>query len=150
MRTIQRDIASAVLMSKDGKIFLAKKAGAAVFEGTWTIPGGGIEDGETKEQAMAREVREETDIDVSGTHAELVDVGKGSGEKTLKTTGERVIVDMTFYDFRVMLNESAMTIAVTIDPAEFIEYGWFSEDEIPNLQLSPTCKKLFQKLGYLC
>lgn len=149
MRTIQRDIASAVLLSKDGKVFLARKGGKAVFAGTWTIPGGGIDEGEGKEQAMQREILEETGIDVKGMQAELVDVGQGSSEKTLKDTGERVMVDMTFYDFQVMLDKNAEEIKLTIDPSEFEEANWFTKDELATLQLSPTCEKLFRKIKLL-
>lgn len=149
MRTIHRNIASAVLISADDKIFLAKKTASAVFSGTWTIPGGGIDEGETKEQAMAREVKEETCIDVSGLPAELVDVGPGSSEKTLKGTGERVIAEMTFYDFRVMLEQNADEIHFEIDPSEFEEAKWFTKEELGTIQFSPTCEKLFKKIGLL-
>lgn len=149
MRTIHREIASAVLISADDKIFLAKKTASAVFSGTWTIPGGGIDEGETKELAMTREVKEETDIDVSGFPAELVDIGQGSSEKTLKDTSERVLAEMTFYDFRVILAQPADEIKFTIDPTEFEQAKWFSKAELANIQLSPTCEKLFRKIGLL-
>lgn len=148
MRTIERDIASAVLITQDGKIFLARKKAGGVYEGTWAIPGGGIDAGETKEDAMTREVHEETGIDVAHLSAELVDVGKGESEKTLKETGERVLVQMTFYDFRVMLKDDAAHIAVHLAD-EFDSYQWFAKDELATIAMSPGSENLFRKLGYL-
>lgn len=148
MRTITRDIASAVLVSADGKIFLAKKNTGGVYEGAWTIPCGGIDEGETRGQAMMREVREETGIDVTGMTVELVDVGKGESEKTLKDTGECVVVSMTFYDFRVILGQPADAITIHLAD-EFEEGRWFSQEELTIITMSPSCEKLFRKLGYL-
>lgn len=148
MRTIQRDIASAVLVSSDQKIFLAKKKSGGVFAGTWTIPGGGIDAGEARETAVVREVMEETGINISGYDAELVDIGHGRSEKTLRDTAERVIAEMTLYDFRVMLDRAATDVLVNIQD-EFDEYRWFARGEITSITLSPSCEKLFRKLGYL-
>lgn len=46
------------------KILLAKRPAHKVMSGSWEFPGGKIEQGETPEQALARELKEELGIDV--------------------------------------------------------------------------------------
>lgn len=48
---------------KDGRVLIVKRAHAPLA-GTWTIPGGRVEFGERLEDAVQREVREETGLDV--------------------------------------------------------------------------------------
>lgn len=48
---------------RDGRVLLARRA-RAPLEGQWSIPGGHVEWGETLEQAVVRELREETALDV--------------------------------------------------------------------------------------
>ncbi len=50
----------AAIIKKDDKIF-ATKRGYGEFKGGWEFPGGKIEEGESKEQALIREIKEELD-----------------------------------------------------------------------------------------
>ena len=53
----------AAIIKKDNKI-LATQRGYGEFEGFWEFPGGKIEDGETKEEALVREIKEELNADI--------------------------------------------------------------------------------------
>lgn len=50
---------------RDGDRILLVQRGRPPLEGCWGLPGGGIELGETVEEALCREVREETGLDVA-------------------------------------------------------------------------------------
>ena len=55
--------ATAIIEFSDKKILLVKR-GTVVFKGYWALPGGRVEPGETVEQTIVREVKEETGLDV--------------------------------------------------------------------------------------
>ena len=56
---------TAAIIEKEGKILIAKrKVGDDLFAGLWEFPGGKIEEGETPKECMARELKEELDIEV--------------------------------------------------------------------------------------
>lgn len=88
MNIIHREIVSALIFSKDG----------GVYTDCWHIPGGGIEEGENKVDALIREIKEETGINISPYKIELAD-DKGSGESETfwEATHERVVCKMQFY-----------------------------------------------------
>ena len=55
-------IAAAIIVN-DGKIF-ATQRGYGAWKDWWEFPGGKIEPGETPEEALAREIREELDVEI--------------------------------------------------------------------------------------
>lgn len=60
MKTIR--VVAAVIRSED-KIF-ATARGYGEFKGQWEFPGGKIEQGETPEEALVREIKEELEIEI--------------------------------------------------------------------------------------
>ena len=60
----------AAVIRKDDKIF-ATQRGYGEFKDGWEFPGGKIEDGESPEQALVREIKEELDTDINV--GELID-----------------------------------------------------------------------------
>lgn len=53
----------AAVIRKDNRIF-ATQRGYGEFKDEWEFPGGKIEEGETPEQALAREIKEELDTEI--------------------------------------------------------------------------------------
>lgn len=63
----------AAIIKDNNKIF-ATQRGYGEFKGGWEFPGGKIEEGETKEEALKREIREELDTEVQvGEHVYVVE-----------------------------------------------------------------------------
>lgn len=52
----------AVVLDADNRVFLVRHS----YVSGWYLPGGGVDYGETMEQAMRRELKEEGDIDLTG------------------------------------------------------------------------------------
>ena len=61
MKTIR--VVAAVI--KDGDRIFATTRGYGDFKGGWEFPGGKIEPGETPQEALAREIKEELDTEIS-------------------------------------------------------------------------------------
>jgi A/G-specific adenine glycosylase len=58
------EMATGIIM-KDGRLLIQKRPPYGVWAGLWEFPGGCLEPGETPEQALAREVAEETELPVA-------------------------------------------------------------------------------------
>lgn len=53
----------AAIIKKEDKIFITRR-GYGEFIDMWEFPGGKIEDGESKEEALKREIKEELELDI--------------------------------------------------------------------------------------
>ncbi len=149
MRTIERNIVGGFIFSRDRKILLGKNRKGGVYTGTWVIPGGGVESEETLLDALHREVLEETGIDIRNAHVRQIDGAmSGKSPKILRTTGEKVLVNMKFYNFSIEIAKDAKTIRV-VAKDDFVEPKWFSLHQLEKLQLSPPTRLTLQKLGYV-
>lgn len=149
MREIDRDIVAGVVISKDKKILMGKGRDGSVYKDCWLIPGGGVDEGETKLQTLSREIKEEAALDISAYVPELVeDAATGESEKTLRDTGERVLVHMHFFTYRIDVAELAQDIKVQAGD-DLVELEWVSIEKLADYKLSPPSENLFRKLGYI-
>lgn len=148
MRTINRKIVTAYIISSDGKLLLGRKnpKRGGVYSDCWHNPGGGVDMGETDEQALKREVLEETGMDISDAAVEFID-DKGHGESVRPlASGEMVLAKMQFNVFKLSLDKAST--AVKLMPADDLEgFRWFSIDELADIKLTPPAVELLSRQG---
>jgi len=95
----------------------------------WQIVGGAIEEGENPEEALIREVKEETSYKIKKCLFL---------EKVLGSHGENV------YRYLIKVNKNEKN-KFTIGPGEGLEVRFFSYGELSKLQLSPGTKKYLEE-----
>lgn len=74
------EVAVGVLIAPDGRFLLTSRPPGKVYAGYWEFPGGKLEAGETVEQALRRELREEIGVVIGTAEAwrtQLVDYPHG-------------------------------------------------------------------------
>jgi 8-oxo-dGTP pyrophosphatase MutT (NUDIX family) len=150
MRTIHREIVSALIFSKDNKLLMGMKDanGGGVYADCWHIPGGGIDEGEEKEVALRREILEEVGIDINRAKVSLADnKGTGDTEKTLND-GETVLCKMKFNVYRVDLDVDASDAQTKLDD-DLVRVEWVDLNKLNDYKLAPPSIALFNRLGYL-
>lgn len=124
MRVIHRDIVGSFIFTSDGKLLFGKSRKVGVYQDTWIVPGGGIEDGESKLDAIRRETLEEFGIDISNYENTLLDmVLIGESEKVLRDTNEKVLVKMMFYNYVIKIDKPAAQIKIKAED-NIVEAAW--------------------------
>lgn len=122
-----------VVIVSEGKIVLLKR-GNEPSKGKWTIPGGLVELGESIEEAVIREAKEETCLDVADP--QLIDVvGNVDFDEQGKVKYHYVIID---YLVRV----KGGTLEAASDAAEL---RWVSFDEVENFNLTASFRVFFRQ-----
>lgn len=62
------EVSVAIIRRADGRVLLAQRPAGKPWEGYWEFPGGKIENGETPEKALARELHEELGVELKQTY----------------------------------------------------------------------------------
>ena len=110
---------SAAVIHRDGKIF-ATKRGYGEYKGKWEFPGGKREEGESGEEALYREIKEELD-------------SKVKIEKLICTT------DYDYPTFHLTMDAYLSTlIEGKLTLLEHEDAKWVSLDSIDNLDWLPA------------
>ncbi len=149
MRTIEREIVGAFVFSADDCLLLGQSIEGGVYKDTWLVPGGGIEEDETKLQAVQRELEEETGLRADSSSITVLEgQHTGQSKKTLRETGEQVLVSMIFWDYKVSLSKSSDEIQISASD-DLKEVRWFRERELARLTLAPGTKARLQKMGII-
>ncbi len=128
------------LLVKDGKLLLVKLASPISKKDIWTPPGGGVEFGESIHQALKREFKEETGLEIS--IADLVHVNE--------------LLELPFHaiEFFFRVTEVSGELMVGNDPEHkadkqlLKEVRFFDSKGLENISLSPDLlKKMDWKLS---
>jgi ADP-ribose pyrophosphatase YjhB (NUDIX family) len=112
---------SGVLIKFGSSVLLCKRSKVCNFAGHWSIPAGGIEEGETPEEAARRELLEETRIEAK----ELSLLAETEGLRRAERGPE---------PFYVYLYKTEELLLPVLD-FEHTEYGYFRKEDLPE----PMC-----------
>lgn len=121
------------LILYDERILIVKRASPPSI-GKWSIPGGVIEIGETAEEAVRREVREEVGIDIQDV--ELLDIYDSI------TRDENGRVRYHYLIVEYLARPSSLEIKHS---EEVLEYRWVTLEEITRLDVTPSLRELLKK-----
>ena len=127
-------VISSVVLKKDDKLLLVKERMESNEE-CWIFPGGGVEFGETIEDAAVREVKEELDLDVR--IKELL----GFKEAIFPKHGYHTVI---FFFMAEPLNDEIKKIEGILDA------GYFTTEEIKKLNLVSSAKWVMEELNKKC
>lgn len=123
---------AALIRDSSGAILLQEKS-----DGSWSLPAGAIEPGESPSEALAREVFEETGLIVDGSR--LIGAFGGSDFRHTYPNGDQV-------EYTVLLFEcsASQSSNPSIDE-ETVSLQFFSEEQFPGLGLPYPNRLLYPK-----
>ena len=119
----------AVVIDREGRVFLVKHS----YVSGWHLPGGGVEAGETITQALARELREEGNIELD-TPARLF--GMYFNDRDSPRDHVALFVVRDFHQS-----------AAPVPDHEIIAHGFFSAGELPGDTTAGTRARISEVLG---
>lgn len=122
-------VAGAII--KDNKVFAAQRGNKGETKFKWEFPGGKIEPGETPEEALARELREELKINVE-VH-ELI--------TSIVDEYETQVLHIDTYRCSLISGEPTLT--------EHINKAWSTKEELDKLTFSPADDPTLKKIKEL-
>lgn len=122
------DVVAAIIRNTEGKILIAQRNLKKSQGGLWEFPGGKIELGETQEQAIIREIKEELDMDIK-YDSYFDEKVYEYPEKTIRL---------------IALNCTMIGDSYKVLEHERIE--WISKEEFKNYNFAPADRYFVEKL----
>ncbi|QOS77684.1 NUDIX domain-containing protein [Paenibacillus sp. JNUCC31] len=131
----------AIIRDQMGRILLQKRSDY----GDWGLPGGGMEPGESIEETMIREVKEETGLDVSSY--ELASIYTGERMKYTYPDGNEVVFVMFLFNVTAelggKLDHDQTTLLFEDEQNESLELVFKSLDEIDICTINKVQQPVF-------
>jgi len=113
---------------REGDRIFATQRGYGDFKGGWEFPGGKVEQGETSEEALAREIKEELDTDIKVE--DLID--------TVEYDYPTFHLSMKCYWCKIVLGELVLK--------EHEAAKWLAKDELYTVDWLPADVSLIEKI----
>jgi 8-oxo-dGTP diphosphatase len=136
METKKMGCGFGVLIIKDNKVLLgqrhvdpAKASSLLNGAGTWTMPGGKLDFGESFEEGASREVKEETGIEIDSNSLKVISLSND-----IVPTAHFVTVGLLCTD----CNSEPQVL----EPDEITQWKWFDIDNLPEPLFEPSRKIL--------
>lgn len=123
----------AIVLDEEGRILLVRRANPP-SRGLWSIPGGRVEPGESDEQAVVRELAEETGL------VGVVEREVGTVRRSAPSGGTYVIRDY-------VIDVVDTRTVVAADDAD--DAGWFTSRDLGALPTSPGLVQALTDWGVL-
>jgi len=117
MQNPQVRVGVAVFVIKDGKFLMLQRKGSH-GEGTWSLPGGHLEFGESFEGAAKREIKEETDLIIKNVRFGAV-------------TNDHFAEENKHYATVWMLSEWESGEVKNMEPQKCTAQEWYTFDTLP-------------------
>jgi mutator protein MutT len=114
-----------VVRDAAGRLLLVRR-GQPPALGSWTLPGGRVEPGETPSEAAVREVREETGLDV----------------QVVRLLATLPVLGYLVHDFEATVTGGALRAGDDAD-----DVRWYSLDELTAVELSPGLLEALAEMG---
>lgn len=126
-------VGMAVIVIKDKKVLLGKRKNVGIGKGTWGFPGGHLEENESFEGAVKREVLEETGMKIKNL-------------RFVTATNDIFTKEKKHYVTLFLLAEHVSGSPKVLEPEKCEKWNWFEWKKLPSPLFLPVKNLLKQNL----